>query len=124
MDCRNLWRYFANKKHEQLVRYRRHQRGALKNPDVSKVRIDIQGSIYPTDRYAYTHCHFLEAAHSLVYKRIQKLGTPNISVLYLDGDQQARSKALVNADKAVQQFADRVDNNLRIRKQHFINVEN
>lgn len=71
----------------------------------------------------------------MVCKRIQKLGTPDISVLYLDGDpteekketheerEQARSKALENADKAVQYFAYRVDNNLRIRKQHFTNVE-
>ncbi|KAF8947754.1 hypothetical protein BGZ47_007996 [Haplosporangium gracile] len=104
MGCRNLWRIFANKKHKPLVQYRRHQRGALKSPDVNEVRIDVQGSIYPTILYAYTHCRSLEAAHSLVHKRIQKLGASDISVLYLDSDsaekkethekrEQARSKA-------------------------------
>ncbi|KAF8927590.1 hypothetical protein BGZ47_002062 [Haplosporangium gracile] len=66
--------------------------------------------------------------------RIQKLGSQVISVFYFDGGpleekkeihderEQRRAKALVSVDKAVQHFADRVDNNSRIRKQHFFNV--
>ncbi|KAF9135027.1 hypothetical protein BG015_003334 [Linnemannia schmuckeri] len=134
MDCKDLWRFFRDKNYKPTVRYRQHQREVLKDSEANKVRIDVEGSIYATIRYAYIHSNSLEAAHSLVYKWIQKLSSQDISVLYFDGGpleekkgthderEQRRAKALLSADKVVQHFADRVDNNSRIRKQHFVNV--
>ncbi|KAF9542692.1 hypothetical protein EC957_001747 [Mortierella hygrophila] len=100
----------------------------------NKVRIDIQGSIFPTIRYAYSHSSSLENAHKLVLKRIKQLGRREDSVLYFDGDpaqekqethQQranARKKALKVAEEKVDEFAMRVEKGLRIRKQQYINV--
>ena len=74
MGCRTLWRFFANKKHKLLRRYLRNQRSALTKPE-SRVRIDIQGSIFPTIRYAYSRSFSLDVAHKLVLKRIARVET-------------------------------------------------
>jgi hypothetical protein len=134
MGCRRLLRFLAKKEHKPTLRYCRQQRGALRDPTVNKVRIDVQGSIYATIKYAYTHYHSLEAAHNKVLKRIQKLRTPDFSLLHCDGkpyrEKQAihderkrlRIKSLEAADCQVGLLEHRVQSNLRIWKQHFVNV--
>ncbi|KAG0251280.1 hypothetical protein BGZ95_006948, partial [Linnemannia exigua] len=113
--------------------YLRHQRSALTKPE-SKIRIDIQGSIFPTIRHAYSRSSSLDAAHKLVLKCIEQLGRREDSVLYFDGNlakeklemhqqrRSAREKALKDANKEVDEFDGRVRNGLKIRKQHFINI--
>ncbi|KAG0249017.1 hypothetical protein BGZ95_007731, partial [Linnemannia exigua] len=133
MGCRNLWKFFANKNHIPKVRYLRHQCSALKDKE-NKIRVDVQGSIFATIRFAYSHCNSLDSAHAIVLKKIEKLASRSQSVLYLDGDptlekqhthqvrEETRAKALAAANKLVDNFVDRVDNNLRIPKQLFKNI--
>jgi len=133
MGCRNLWRLFEDKKYKPMVRYTRHQRGALGGPN-NKIRVDVQGSLFSTIRFAYTHCNSLDAAHAIVVERIRKLAARSHAVLYLDGGptaekqhthkvrEETRAKALAAAKRNVDKFRERVDNNLRIRKHHFQDV--
>ncbi|KAF9543637.1 hypothetical protein EC957_000569 [Mortierella hygrophila] len=121
------------KKHKPAIRYLRHQPAALTTP-TGRVRIDVQGSIFPTIRHAYTHCSSQEAAHKLVHWRIMQQGTQYSSMLYFDGNpakekegahqqrEKVRQDALKKADKEVDEFAGRVDAGLGIRKQHYIGV--
>jgi len=101
----------------------------------SKFRVDIQGSLYPTIRYAYSDCQSLEAAHLIVLKRIQQLVRDRrTAVIYLDGApaeekqhahkarSDARPKALNAANKDVEEFVARVNNNRHVSKQHFVKI--
>ncbi|KAF9544983.1 hypothetical protein EC957_011480 [Mortierella hygrophila] len=121
MGCRSLWRFFTKKKHKPSLRYVRSQRheGTL-----SKFRVDIQACLFSTIQHAYTACHSLEAAHLVVEKRIKKLVKDRITAaLYFDGvpalekrlthqqRQEFRTKTLDNANKGVDQFVERVNNN-------------
>jgi 5'-3' exonuclease len=94
----------------------------------------MQGSMFSTIRYAYNR-HSLDVAHSIVLKRIKKLVRDRATaVLYFDGApalekqhthrqrQESRTKALNTANSNVDQFVERVNNNRRLRKQHFVNV--
>jgi hypothetical protein len=65
------------------VRYRRDLKNALKDPHTNKVRFDVQGRVFATIRYAFTHLP-TQQAHRRVLSRIKKLTTSNISLLYLD----------------------------------------
>ncbi|KAF9992964.1 hypothetical protein BGZ80_008332, partial [Entomortierella chlamydospora] len=133
MGCRNLWRFFANKKHKPAIRYIRHQHAAL-TPTTGRIRIDVQGSIFATIRHAYTHCSSPVAAHRLVHKRIKQLGAREVSILYFDGNpakekenthqqrEKVRQDALRKADELIDEFSRRVNAGLRIRKQAFIAI--
>lgn len=90
--------------------------------------------MFPTIHYAYSHCSSLDAAHKIVLKRIKQLRARERSVLYFDGEPaqekqethlqraNAREKALKVAEEKVDEFAERVDNGLRIWKQQYINI--
>ncbi|KAF9903118.1 hypothetical protein EC991_004144 [Linnemannia zychae] len=116
MGCRKLWGFFAKKKHRPSKRYLHDQHSALTTPE-NRVRIDIQGAIFQTIRQAYTHCSSLEAAHKLVLKHIRKIGRRE------DSRASAREKALRAAEENVDEFAERVQTGLRIRKQLYINIK-
>ncbi|KAG0377627.1 hypothetical protein BGX24_005759, partial [Mortierella sp. AD032] len=142
MGCRFLWKFFANKKHQPALRYHRHLGKALHESRLkhastntnNKVRVDVMGSIFPTIQYAYTHCS-QKAAQALVHKRLKKLASPLISVLYFDGDpakeketthgerEEARSKAEKLADEKINTFEARVNNGQRIGKQDFVGIK-
>ncbi|KAF9296718.1 hypothetical protein BGZ88_012077, partial [Linnemannia elongata] len=77
--------------------------------------------MFPTIRYAYSHCSSLDAAHKIVLKRIKQLGTREKQETHLQRA-NAREKALKVAEEKVDEFAERVDNGLRIRKQQYINI--
>lgn len=132
MGCRSLWRFLSKKKHKPPLRYLRSQRDEGTS---NQFRVDVQACLFSTIRYAYTASHSLEAAHSVVEKRIKKLvKNRTTAVLYFDGApalekqhthrqrQELRTKALDNTNKAVDNFVERVNNNQRIRKQHFITI--
>ncbi|KAH7048842.1 PIN domain-like protein [Linnemannia elongata] len=132
MGCRSLWRFLSKKKHKPPLRYLRSQRDEGTS---NQFRVDVQACLFSTIRYAYTASHSLEAAHSVVEKRIKKLvKNRTTAVLYFDGApalekqhthrqrQELRTKALDNANKVVDNFVERVNNNQRIRKQHFITI--
>ncbi|KAF9913145.1 hypothetical protein EC991_003604 [Linnemannia zychae] len=135
MGCRSLWRLLSTKHCKPVERYPRNQPfiiGAKGN----KYRFDIQGSIFPTIRYAYSNCSSREDAHKIVLQRIEQLATsPSDTVLYLDGapaqeklfaHQQrelARTKAPKEAEIKVSNFEDHARSGRRIRKQEFINIK-
>lgn len=116
------------------MRYRRHQQKAFSNSS-NKFRVDVQGTFYSTIRYAYSHCPTLDAAHAMVYKRISKITSRPISVLYLDGSpaaekegthqarERVRTNAVNDARKDVDEFIHRVDGGLPVHKQHFVKVK-
>ncbi|KAK3845096.1 MAG: hypothetical protein J3R72DRAFT_49811 [Linnemannia gamsii] len=135
MGCRSLWRLLSKKHYKPVVRYPRNQPFTI-GANGNKYRFDIQGSIFPTIRYAYSNCSSMEAAHKTVLRRIEQMATsPSDTVLYLDGapaqeklfaHQQrelARTKALKEAEIKVSSFEDHVRSGRRIRKQEFIDIK-
>ena len=133
MGCRGLWRFLTKKKYKPGILFPRNQRGALGPGNM--IRFDVQGSVFPTIRHAYSHCTSLKSAHTLVEKRIRQLvRNPERVVLYLDGvqckekqethqqRQQGRAKAIATADEKVSSFVECIETGRRIRKQDFISI--
>ncbi|KAF9543103.1 hypothetical protein BGW38_009769, partial [Lunasporangiospora selenospora] len=127
MGCRSLWQ-FLKKRHKAVPR------PARQRIPQGRFRIDVQGSIYPSIRHAYSQNATPEAAHASVLRRIEQLGNPSDSVLYFDGGaavekqqthqdrQKVRTKALAEASKHITIFSERQEKNLRIRKSHFTRI--
>lgn len=136
MGCLGFWRFMAAKKrYVPALRKPRNQRQALGGPD-SKFRVDMQGSLFSTIRYAYSSCNNLDAAQALVLKKLEKvIMDKTAAVLYFDGAQceeklatqqqrqKARAKAIDAAETHVTTFMDRVTEGAHIRKRHFTNVK-
>ncbi|KAF9364665.1 hypothetical protein BGX34_000766, partial [Mortierella sp. NVP85] len=99
--------------------------------------VDVQGSIYPTIRFAYSTSDLPEkAAHVVVEKRLKQFASPAVSILYLDGEpalekqethedrSKNRSKALAAAAQNTELLAELIQNGQHVRKHHFADVEN
>ncbi|KAF8943944.1 hypothetical protein BGZ47_004870 [Haplosporangium gracile] len=50
---------------QPTIRYKRQLKAVLRDPFTNKVRFDVQGSIYKTISYAYTH-YSAQDGHRLV----------------------------------------------------------
>ncbi|KAF9997128.1 hypothetical protein BGZ80_006214, partial [Entomortierella chlamydospora] len=131
MGVRLLWPFLLKNGYKPSLL---HLSRTLLRPDC-RFRIDVQGSIFSTICYAYSTCSTDDEAKSIVLRQLKKIANPSNSVLYLDGApaeekrvthqlrEEVRAKAIVAADKSTTQLVDRVNNNLRIRKQHFISIK-
>lgn len=131
MGIEGLWPFVRKKGYEPTLRYQ----PTLNNspaPGPTR-RLDVLGSLYLTIRNAYWN-NSLDIAHAIVEREISKLGTPANLVLYIDGapcaeKQQTQQKRKETGDEAIKSaregvtaMEERVANNLRVRKQHFLGV--
>ena len=131
MGVAELWAFLKRKGYDPVLRYLAAQ---LPQSFHHKIRIDILGSLYSTIRNAYSS-HSLEEAHCILEREIIKFGTRSQLVLYLDGHpsqekegtrikrEERRNKALVLADKYLNELAGRMEHGARVRKQHFVKVK-
>jgi len=133
MGILGLWPFLKRKGYEAALF---HQHPALLNTlePGRKLLIDVQGCIFSTIRYAYSSCATDDEAHVVVERKLEEFATSSNSVLYLDGSpaeekmlthkhrEETRSKALSAADASTAVLMDRVNGNLRVRKQHFLTI--
>ncbi|KAI7816130.1 hypothetical protein BC939DRAFT_508611 [Gamsiella multidivaricata] len=105
----------------------------LGDHDQDLIRVDVLGSFYTIIRNAYSS-QPIDIAHPIVEQEILKYGPSDKLVLYLDSPPSqenlftqvrrdaARQKNLTRASIQLLQLENRVNSNLRVRKQHLLGV--
>ena len=96
-------------------------------------RLDVL-SFYPVIRNAYSH-QTLDQAHLILEKTLSRFGTKESLILYIDGGQAvekqettrsreaAREKAAVKCQQSLDVLEQRIINNEKARKRHFVDVK-
>ncbi|KAF9953479.1 hypothetical protein BGZ72_005367 [Mortierella alpina] len=132
MGVVGLWPFLKEKGYEPVLRLQ----STLQNHQPSQpsfVRVDVLGAFFPTVRRAYSSKD-LDDAHAILEKDITQFGNKSTLVLYLDGApalekapttanrEEQRKTNLDLAQKHLNEFETLVNDNLPLRKRHFVAV--
>jgi hypothetical protein len=128
MGIGGLWPLIKKKGYDPVVRYQ-----STEPSFAYKYRVDILGTFFPIIRNAYLF-HSRATAHTILEREIEKLGNRSNLVLYVDGSpciekiytllhrEDLRSKSLNQAQKHIDDLHSRIESGLRVRNQHFRNI--
>ncbi|KAF9917050.1 hypothetical protein BX616_002072 [Lobosporangium transversale] len=122
--------FLLKKRYTPIVRYASTELLAL-----NVYRVDVLGTFFALIRNIYSSHRNLATAHLILGKQIEKFGSPQEPVLYLDDlspieriktlvhCEDGRAKAMSVAEKAIINLKGRVEGNQRVRKQHFMTID-